>query len=147
MKGERPDHTLQPTALVHEAVGRLLDDSVVADCPGRAYFFGTVARAMRRVLIDHGRAWKAERRGGNLLRAPLDAVLDVVQLKNQLDLLAFDDALERLSKVCQRHVDIVVLKFFGGMTMQEIAARLEVSLSTAESDWRLARAWLSKELA
>ena len=101
---------------------------------------------MRRVLIDHARARKAERRGGRRSRAPLDAVVDVVQQKSRIDLVALDDALERLAQTCQRHADVVVLKFFGGMTTHEIAQHLQISKSTVESDWRLSRAWLSREL-
>lgn len=146
MKRERPDHTLTATALVHEAVGRLLKDPLITDARGRSYFFGTAARAMRRVLIDHARARKAQRRGGKRSRAPLDAVVDVMQKTSGVDLIMLDDSLERLSRICERHAEVVVLKFFGGMTMPEIAEHLEVSLSTVESDWRLARAWLSQAL-
>ena len=146
MQSERPDHTLQPTALVHEAVRRLLEGLAAPTDRGRTYFLGTVARTMRRVLIDHARARKAERRGGRRSRAPLDAVVDVVQQKSRIDLVALDDALERLAQTCQRHADVVVLKFFGGMTTHEIAQHLQISKSTVESDWRLSRAWLSREL-
>lgn len=146
MKRERPDHTLQPTALVHEAAERLLPDLRVSSHVGRTYFFATAARAMRRILIDHARARNAQRRGGKGRKTPLDAVVDVVQKSSGVDLIVLDDALERLSQVCKRHADVVVLKFFGGMTMPEIAEHLDVSLSTVESDWRLARAWLSQAL-
>jgi RNA polymerase sigma factor (TIGR02999 family) len=146
MKQERPDHTLQPTALVNEAALRLLQEDALERMPNRAYFFGTMATAMRRVLVDHARARRAGKRGGDGERTPLDAVVDQLQETQQLDLLALDEALARLEALSERQARIVSLRFFGGLELAEIARQLEVSLSTVEKEWRMARAWLRQQL-
>ena len=146
MRGERPDHTLQPTALVHEAALRVLQTDAILQFEGRGAFMGAMATAMRRVLIDHARRRRAERRQGERRRVPLDDVLESLEESHRLDLLDLDDALADLDQLNPRQAAVVVQRFFGGFTLPEIAEHLDVSLSTIEKDWRLARAWLRGRL-
>lgn len=146
MRSERPEHTLQPTALVHEAAARLLDAQALKSAPNRAYFFGAMARAMRRVLVDHARRRSAARRGGDSLRVPLDDTIEQLEATHAVDLVSLDEALETLGELHSRQAEVVMLRFFAGFTMSEIAQQLEVSVSTVEADWRLARAWLHSRL-
>jgi RNA polymerase sigma factor (TIGR02999 family) len=146
MRRERADHTLEPTALVHEALVRLLDEPVLKAGRNRAYFFGAMAQAMRRVLVEHARARNAQRRGGDLQRVALDHAIDHVEKHHNVNLLSLDDALEELDALNPRQAEIVVLRFFGGFEMNEIAEQLDVSLSTVEKEWRMARAWLRQQL-
>ncbi len=147
MRRERRDHTLQATALVNEAALRLLGQDALASAGDRAYFFGAMATAMRRVLVDHARARNARRRGGgDDKRQGLDYTIEAVEAEAQVDLVALNDALERLSELSERQGRTVTLRFFGGMSVPEIAEHLQVSVSTVEKDWRLARAWLYREL-
>ena len=146
MRRERADHTLQPTALVHEAYVRLfptVDDLMPAN---RTHFFGAAANAMRQVLVDHARQRNAEKRGGNLRRVPLDAVLDWLKTTPQLEMLELDEALTTLERQSTRQHEVVMLRFFGGLRCEEIATHLEISVSTVEKDWQVARAWLYREL-
>lgn len=144
LRGERPDHTLQPTALVHEAYLRLIDASRV-DWRDRAHFFRTAARAMRRVLVDHARARGAEKRAGARQRITLAGV-DPELAGPDFELLALDELLERLAVLHERHAQVVELRFFGGLTIAETAAALGVSETTVEDDWAMARAWLQRQL-
>lgn len=146
MRQERAAHTLQPTALVHEAALRLLDGESVRRMKGRGYLFAAMTRAMRRILVDHARARAAACRGGNYQRVPLDTVVDAVENTGRVELVALDEALERLSELNARQAEVVTMRFFGGFEMAEIADTLEVSLSTVEKDWRLARAWLKTQM-
>ena len=146
MKRERADHTLQPTALVNEAALRMLQDDALDHMHNRAYFFGTMATAMRRVLVDHARTKHALKRGGDHERMPLDIVIDQLQQTQNLDLLDLDEALTRLETLSERQAKIVSLRFFAGLELADIARQLDVSLSTVEKDWRMARAWLRQEL-
>ncbi|MCI0589256.1 MAG: ECF-type sigma factor [Planctomycetes bacterium] len=141
---ERGGHTLQPTALVHEAWLRLVDQSQVG-WKGEAHFLGVAAMAMRRVLVDHARAKKAEKRGGGRERVELDAELPL-DLGEEIDLVALDRALEELAARSERQVRVVELRFFGGLDMKKVAETLGIALRTAEEDWRVARAWLSWRL-
>ena len=145
MRRERPDHTLAPTAVVHEAVIRLLGDAAFDRAGDRSYLFAAAARAMREVLIDHARRRATARRGGGRRRIPLDAVVDYFADQG-LDLVAVHEALDRLAGLHERQSQVVTLRYFGGLTVPEIAAALEVSVGTVERDWRIARAWLSNEL-
>jgi RNA polymerase sigma factor (TIGR02999 family) len=145
MRGERPNHTLSPTAVVHEAVIRLLGDAVLDKAVDRSYLFAAAARAMREVLIDHARRRAAGRRGGGRRRVPLDAVVDYFEGQG-LDLVAVHEALDRLAERDQRQAQVMTLRYFGGMTVAEVAAALGVSVVTVERDWRLARAWLVDQL-
>jgi RNA polymerase sigma-70 factor, ECF subfamily len=145
MRRERPGHTLQPSALVHEALLRLLDGDALADVPNRRYLFAAAAQAMRLVLVDHARRRHAARRLGGRTRRPLDEAL--VALEEQgLDVIALHDALDQLAESNPRQAQVVTLRFFGGLSVPEVAETLEVSATTVEADWRFARAWLHGRL-
>ncbi len=137
-------HTLQPTALVHEAFIKLIDHDH-QKWNGRAHFFAVAAKAMRHILVDHARARKADKRGGDWARVTLDAALMNVNNKG-VDTLIVNEALEDLGKLDERQARIVELRFFGGLAVEEVAEVLGVSKSTVEAEWRMARAWLSKRL-
>jgi RNA polymerase sigma-70 factor, ECF subfamily len=147
MRRERPEHTLQPTALVHEATLRLLNARTLDNLKGRSYFYATATRAMRQILVEHARRRGAQRRGGSHPNVPLDLVIDSVEAEGHVDLLALDEALERLAALNGRQAEVVTMRFFGGLEMQDIAEALGVSLSTVEKDWRLARAWLKTQIS
>lgn len=141
MRRERPDHTLQPTALVNESLLRLLEGEALRDVRDRAYLFAAAAQAMRRVLVDHARARFAAKRGGAAARQPLDALVEQIE-DQSVDLLGLDEALEALRSLSQRQYDVVMLRFFGGLSVPETAEHLDVSVGTVENDFRIARAWL-----
>ena len=145
MRRERTEHTLSPTAVVHEAVIRLIGDAVIESSPDRAFLFASAARAMREVLIEHARRRSADRRGGGWRRAPLDLVVDYFE-ERDLDIVAVHEALGRLAEQHERQAQVMTLRYFGGMSVPEVAAALGVSVATVERDWRLARAWLRCEL-
>jgi RNA polymerase sigma-70 factor, ECF subfamily len=145
MRRERPDHTLPPTAVVHEAVIRLLGEAVFDGAADRSYLFAAAARAMRQVLIDHARRRAAGRRGGGRRRVPLDAVVDYFEGQG-LDVVAVHEALDRLAELDGRQAQVMTLRYFGGMTVAEVAGALGVPMMTVEQDWRLARAWLTGQL-
>lgn len=144
MRGERPDHTLQPTALVHEAYLRLAGQRGV-DWQDRAHFFGVAAQLMRRILVDHARARNAEKRGGHEPRIALDDALAFTEEKCA-ELLALDEALSRLAQRDPRQARVVELRFFGGLSEDEAAEVLGISTRTLKRDWSVARAWLFKEI-
>jgi RNA polymerase sigma factor (TIGR02999 family) len=144
MRRERPNHTLQPTALVHEAFLRLMDQKDVT-WQNRAHFYGVAADSMRRILVDHARKIHAQKRAGRLNRVSFDEHL-VVSDEASVELLALDEALERLCKETLREYTIVVLRFFAGLEIEEIAQMLDISSRTAKRDWVFARAWLRKEM-
>jgi RNA polymerase sigma factor (TIGR02999 family) len=141
---ERANHTLQPTALVHEAYMKLVDQTRV-DWQGRSHFFAVAAQAMRRILVDHARSRQREKRGGGRARVILDDDVALSPQKDE-DVLALDEALQRLAKLDPRQSKVVELRFFGGMSVEEVAQALGVSKRTVEGDWTFARAWLSREL-
>ena len=145
MRRERAGHTLSPTEVVHEAVLRMLGESVLDAAADRRYLFASAARAMREVLIDHARRRAAGRRGGGRHRVPLDAVVDYFQTEG-LDIAGVHEALERLAELNRRQAQVMTLRYFGGMTVAEVAAALGVSSVTVERDWRVARAWLVGQL-
>jgi RNA polymerase sigma factor (TIGR02999 family) len=145
MRRERPDHTLSPTAVVHEAVIRLLGSGVFDKAADRRYLFASAARAMREVLIEHARRRAADRRGGGRRRIPLDRVLAYFE-EQEVDVIALHEALDRLAEWNERQSRVMTLRYFGGLTMPEVAATLGVSVVTVERDWRLARAWLGGQL-
>ncbi|MEK6677634.1 MAG: ECF-type sigma factor [Planctomycetota bacterium] len=138
---ERPNHTLQPTALVNEALIRLADDRVLSHLPNKRYFFSAAVLAMRRVLVDHARQRSAQKRQGSRRRIPLDDYPEALA-QGDVDVERLDAALSELEKLNERQYRVVMLRFFGGLSMPEIAEQLDISLSTIESDWRIARAWL-----
>ncbi|MGA2582567.1 MAG: sigma-70 family RNA polymerase sigma factor [Tepidisphaeraceae bacterium] len=144
LRKERPDHTLQPTALVHEAYLKLIDQTRV-DWQGRTHFFAVGAQAIRRILVDHARQHKRQKRGGGAARVTLD---DAVALapQRQEEIIALDEALEKLAKLDARQAQVVEMRFFGGMSVEEVASSLNVSKRTVEGDWTMARAWLLREL-
>ena len=144
MKNERPDNTLQTTALVHEVYIRLVDTSQI-EWHERAQFFAMAARMMRRVLVDAARARRSHKRGGLALRVNLDETA-VLSPSPDRSILALDEALAEFSQVAPRQAKVVELRYFGGLTEEEIVAVLNVSPRTVRRDWDLARAWLLREL-
>ena len=144
MRRERADHTLQTTALVNEAYLRMIGASQV-DWQGRAHFFAIAARAMRRILVDSARRRRAPQRGGAVSHMPLDEAL-IPATARQPDLVALDDALQKLESKYPRKSRVVELRYFGGMKLEEAAAVLGVSRDTVKRDWRFAKLWLLREL-
>ena len=144
MRGERPGHTLQATALVHEAYLRLVGQKDV-DWQNRAHFFGVAANLMRRILVDHARTKLAKKRGGDDQRVSLDEAM-LVQSKAHPQLLALDEALDRLAKRDPRQARVVDLRYFGGLNDEETAEVLGISVRTVKRDWNVARAWLYQQL-
>ena len=143
-KRERSGHTLQPTALVHEAFMKLVDQSQVS-WQGRTHFFAVCAEAMRRILIDHARTRRRIKRGGDRRQVAMEHASAVFGVE-EFDYVAFNDALERLRALDERQYRIVELRFFAGMTVEEVARAMDVSKRTVESEWTHAKAWLKAEL-
>ena len=142
---ERSDHTLQPTALVNEAYMRLVDRKQ-ATWESRIHFFSFAARTMRRILVDHARRHRAEKRGADAQRVPLEDA-SAVELQRGVDLLALDAALTHLSEMDARQGRIVELRYFAGLKIDEIATVMEIGQATVNRDLAMARAWLKQELA
>lgn len=142
---ERPGHTLQPTAVVHEAYFRLVDQTRVT-WKNRGHFFAIASQAMRRILIDHARAREADKRGGRDKQVTLDVGVASPEPANDVDLLALDEALVRLKELDEPQARIVELRFFGGLSIEETAEAMETSPSSVKRDFRSARAWLFREL-
>jgi RNA polymerase sigma-70 factor, ECF subfamily len=145
MRRERPDHTLPPTAVFHEAVIRLLGEGVFDRAADRSFLFASAARAMREVLIEHARRRAAGRHGGGRRRVALGAAVGYFEGQG-LDLVAVHEALHRPAELDGRQAQVMTLRDFGGMTVAEVAAAPGVSVATVEHDWRLARAWLAGQL-
>ena len=144
LKNERPDHTLQATALVHEAYIRLVDWENVS-WENRSHFFAVSAQVMRHILVDHARQKKAEIHGGNLQKLALDEAISFSSSR-EVDLVDLDDALKELEKLDERQSKIVELRFFAGLTIEETAHALGVSTMTVSRDWNFAKAWLFRRL-
>lgn len=144
MQRERADHTLQATALVHEAYALLVKQSV--SWKSRAHFYATAAQLMRRILVDHARARLRSKRGSGAVKVALDENVALSPNRDE-DVLALDRALERLAELDERQADIVVMRFFGGMTVDEVAELIGVSKRTVEGEWTMAKAWLRRELS
>jgi RNA polymerase sigma factor (TIGR02999 family) len=140
LRRERASHTLQPTALVHEAYIRLVDQTRV-EWQNRAHFFGVAAQMMRRILVDHARSQAAEKRGGDAQKLSLDENIDVSAMRPS-ELVALDEALERLAELDPQKSRLVELRFFGGLSVEETAEVLGVSAPTVKRQWRMAKAWL-----
>ena len=144
MAGEHAGHTLQTTALVNEAYLRLIDLKRMR-WQDRAHFLGMSARLMRRILVDHARVRQAQKRGGAEQRVPLE-LAESISTERAVDLLAMDDALDALAAVDARKAQVVEMRFFGGLSIEEAAGALGVSPETVKRDWRVAKAWLLREL-
>lgn len=144
MRRERTDHTLQATALVHEAYLKLVEQRS-ANWQSRAHFFGVAAQVMRRILIDHARGHQRQKRGGEYEKVVLNEAL-VFSPEQSAELLAVDEALERLAKLDERQARVVELRFFGGLSVEEAAAVLDISPKTVKRDWSVAKAWLYADL-
>lgn len=144
LRRERPDHTLQPTALANEAYVRLVDQRVV-QWNNRSHFFGIAAQLMRRILVDHARAHSAGKRGGHAQRVPLDEAVAWTTPRD-VDLIALDEALTHLSQHDARKAKVVELRFFGGMSVDETAEVLGVAAVTVMRDWTMAKAYLLREM-
>lgn len=144
LRQERAGHTLQPTALVHEAYLRLVDDTQI-HWQSRAHFYGIAARIMRRILVDHARASGALKRGGKAPHVPLDEA-EAVLAEGNVDLVALDSALDHLAQDYPRQSKVVELKFFGGLAIEQIGEILQISPRSVARDWEFARFWLKQEL-
>ena len=145
MRRERPGHTMQTTALIHEAYLRLVDQNQVR-WQHQAHFFGIAARLMRQILIEHARSHTRAKRGGGVGTISLDEAAIVSQARATA-LLALDDALERLATIDPRKSQVVELRFFGGLSVEEAAQVLNIAPNTVLRDWRMAKAWLRREIS
>jgi RNA polymerase sigma-70 factor, ECF subfamily len=144
MARQQPGHTLQTTALIHEAYLRLLDQEEKR-WENRTHFFAVAATVMRHILVDHARARQRDKRGGDVLKVSLHEAAAQSD-ERALGIIALNDSLQTLAAFDQQQARIVELRFFGGLTMEEIAEALSLSLSTVEREWRTARAWLGQQL-
>ena len=145
LRRERKNHTLQPTALVHEVYLKLVGQTRV-DWQGRAHFLAIAAHAMRQILVDHARRHRAAKRGGNRHRIALDDNL-VIKSNRNVDLLALEDALTKLTKLDPRQAQMIELRFFGGLSIVEVAKVMGISKRSVEREWTMVRAWLRRELS
>ncbi|HEY0160691.1 MAG TPA: sigma-70 family RNA polymerase sigma factor [Thermoanaerobaculia bacterium] len=146
LHAERAGHTLQPTALVHELYLRLVDQRSAA-WNDRAHFFAVAAKVMRRILVDHARRRKSEKRGGALTPVTIGAAADVSASEESFDVVALDEALENLEKIYPQQARIVELRFYGGLTIDETAVAMAISPATISREWTMARAWLRRALS
>jgi len=144
LQAERSDHTLQSTALVHEAYVRLAEQDL-PQWQNRAHFFAVAAQLMRQILVDHARSHRASKRGGNVYKMALDEA-EEEPLAVDVDIIALDDALKSLGEMDPQQSRVVELKFFGGLSIEDTAEALGISASTVKRDWITARAWLYREL-
>ncbi len=145
LRRERPGHTLQPTALVNEAFLRMVDQSRV-NWQNRAHFFGAAARLMRQVLVNHAEARQAAKRGGQAERVSINEI-DLTAVEHEVDLVALDETLKRLEQIDPPQSRIVELRYFSGLTIEEIAEVMNISPATVKREWSTARAWLRRELS
>ncbi len=145
LRRERSNHTLQPTALINEAYLKLIDQRDVK-WQNRAHFFAIAAQAMRRILVDYARERKREKRGGAAENLPLDEALTIVSQEKSVDLVALDEALNKLARFDERQAKVVELRYFSGLSIDETAEVLNVSNVTIRRDWNMAKAWLHQEI-
>jgi RNA polymerase sigma factor (TIGR02999 family) len=145
LQTERPDHTLQPTALVHEAYLRIAGQGQQMQWQNKAHFFALAAQIMRHVLVDHARAHRTEKRGAGQTKITLDEAQQF-PAEADLDLVALDDALRSLSQKDERKSRIVELRYFGGLSIEETAEVLNLSTTTVRREWTLTKAWLRREM-
>jgi len=142
---EHPGHTLRPTALVHEAWLRMIDQREV-DWQNRAHFFGLAAQMIRRTLVDHARARLREKRGGGVTMVSLDESIDAPEQERLVDLIAIDEALDKLAKIDAEQSRLVELRFFGGLSVEETAVVMGSSTATIKREWAIAKSWLYRAL-
>jgi RNA polymerase sigma-70 factor, ECF subfamily len=145
LRRERADHTLQPTALIHEAYLRLIDQKI-EQFENRAHFYGVAARLMRQILVEYARSHHAAKRGGGALKLTLDAAVNSAQ-EHPAELIALDDALTALAQFDERKCHVIELRYFGGLSVEETALALGISVPTVVRDQRMAQAWLHREMA
>ena len=145
LRRERIGHTLQTTALIHETYLKLIDQNEV-NWQNRAHFFGIAAQAMRRILIDYAKARHREKRGGADENLPLEEATFVVSNEKSVNLIQLDDALTRLAEFAPRQANIIELRYFGGLSVEETAEALNISPTTVKSDWKTAKAWLYQQI-
>ena len=145
LRRERREHSLQPTGLVHEAFIKLVDKREI-EWQDRNHFLAVASRVMRRILVDHARGRNREKRGGKFEDIPLDEAVPPSASRSSIDLIALDEALNKLAAFDERQAKIVELKYFGGMTLDETASVLDISEVTVKRDWQIARAWLRNQL-
>jgi RNA polymerase sigma factor (TIGR02999 family) len=145
LRRERPEHTLQTTALINEAYLKLIDQKEV-DWESRTHFFAIAANAMRQILVDHARTKHRKKRGGDDIQVPLEETLMIATSEKDIDLMALDEALSQLEKIDARQARVVELKYFSGLSLEETAEALSISRATAAREWAMARAWLHREL-
>lgn len=146
LRHENPNHTLQATALIHETYLKLIDQRE-AHFNSRSHFFAIAANMMRRILVDHARTKHRDKRGGNAETLPLDEAINVAQKERGVDLVALDQALNRLEEMDERQARVVELRYFSGLSLEETAEALKISRTTVAQDWALAKAWLYRELS
>lgn len=145
LQNERQGHTLQTTALIHEAYLKLIGINEI-EWQNRNHFFALASTAMRRILVDYARERKRDKRGGNAENLPLDEALVISANEKSVDLIALDDALNRLTKLDERQAKVVELRYFSGLSIDETAEVLGIANSTVRLDWNLAKAWLKQEI-
>jgi RNA polymerase sigma factor (TIGR02999 family) len=145
LRKERPGHTLQTTALIHEAYLKLIDRRDV-NWESRTHFFAVAAQAMRRILVDYAKAKHREKRGGDNIKLSLEEAMLVAAKEKGVDLIALDEALNKLNLLDEQQARVVELRYFSGLSLEETAEALRVSRATVARDWEAARAWLHREL-
>ena len=145
LRRERPNHTLQTTALIHEAYIKLIDQRDI-NFNSRVHFYAVAANMMRRILVDHARAKNRDKRGGNAETLQFDEDATVIQSGQSVDLIELDEALSRLAEHDPQQARIVELRYFGGLTLEETAETMHLSRTTVATDWAMAKAWLHREL-
>lgn len=145
LRKERSDHTLQTTALIHEAYLKLIDQREV-EWQNRAHFYAIAAQAMRRILVDYARTRKREKRGGDDVKMQLDEAIETPMKEKSIDLVALDEALNHLAEFDERQARVVELRYFSGMTEEETAEVLGISPATVRRDWNIAKSWLFHRL-
>lgn len=145
LRKERANHTLQTTALIHEAYLKLIDQHSV-EWQSRTHFFAISAQMMRRILVDHARTKHRNKRGGDDVKLPLEEAMLVVVDEKDVDLIALDEVLTRLEAVDEQQARVVELRHFSGLSLEETAEALKISRATAARDWAMAKAWLHREL-
>lgn len=145
LRRERANHTLQTTALIHEAYLKLVDQRKVK-WQNRAHFFAIAAQAMRRILVDYARTTRREKRGGDDIKLPLEEALTVAAEEKSVDLIALDEALNKLAEQDERQARVVELRYFSGLSLEETAEALHISRATVAGDWNMAKVWLFREL-